>query len=312
MQAGKLGWLAQQQLCQVKQQGLFVDKCRSDNPSITPPPNHWRLLLRGDRRLWRLEGCILYVCVCVDGSGFIGGQKINGSKHGKEEGGGGESVVWSTDKRTKREWMFKGFLCHSKLREGYIPSFDPHPLPLWGNKTGRKEEGGGRIGGFLWKRGAAGLCHWDCSSGNPWISQDETGGRPGRVRDLVRQRKKKSQNERREKGSVEERERKKQNSQWWKDLKCLLFHFLQYVFCIQVLLKEECAVYNYKRVCSPGLVYVLCECARMCVSWVLTGIKSWTSAGLWFCCSSCQMWWVESVAHLQISNRYAHKGAKGL
>lgn len=52
-------WPQQQQRCQVKQQGLFVDKCRGD----THPLIHWRLLLRREEALGTRE--VYTVCVCV-------------------------------------------------------------------------------------------------------------------------------------------------------------------------------------------------------------------------------------------------------
>lgn len=78
-----------------------------------------------------------------------------------------------------------------------------------------------------------------------------------------------------------------------KDLKCLLFHFRQYVFCIQVLLKEECGVYNYKRVCSWVGVYVFvsvqaCVCVCVCIVGINRDKELEESRAL-ACCSSCQM-----------------------
>lgn len=48
--------------------------------------------------------------------------------------------------------MFGGL---TSLREGYLPSLDPHPLPKKGNKMGRKEKGGGRMVGFHAEAGSS-------------------------------------------------------------------------------------------------------------------------------------------------------------
>lgn len=48
--------------------------------------------------------------------------------------------------------MFGGL---TSVREGYLPSLDPHPLPKKGNKMGRKEKGGGRMVGFHAEAGSS-------------------------------------------------------------------------------------------------------------------------------------------------------------
>lgn len=43
----------------------------------------------------------------------------------------------------------------TSLKEGYLPSLDPHPLPKKGNKMAWKEQGGVRTAGFLAEAGSS-------------------------------------------------------------------------------------------------------------------------------------------------------------
>lgn len=62
----------------------------------------------------------------------------------KKVAGGGEGEI--------KGKMFGGLTI---LREGYLPSLDPHPLPKKGNKMGWKEKGGGRMVGFHAEAGSS-------------------------------------------------------------------------------------------------------------------------------------------------------------
>lgn len=102
VEAGKPGWLMQWWYCQVKQQGLFVNKCWGD-----PHPPFTRDLLK-----MKTAYSLAEVNVC----GYLKGWKKR--KVHREN--------WSGIKMIK---MVVFHLNCVQKRVRYLPSLDPHPLP---------------------------------------------------------------------------------------------------------------------------------------------------------------------------------------